>query len=146
MFTHHLFLFVFLLPLNAWAEVEKPVYTPPSPVISTEGVVQMIVGLLLVLAVIGVITWLLKRFAIIPTTAAGTLKVVAATGVGQRERVVIVEIENTWLVLGVAPGRVNRLHSMEKPVSDSGDKTLKTVSPDNFSTQLNQSMEKNNAQ
>lgn len=146
MHTRLLLLFIFLLPLSALAEMEKPAYTPPPPVISTEGVVQMIVGLLLVLAVIGAITWLLKRFAIIPTTAAGTLKIVAATGVGQRERVVIVEIENTWLVLGVAPGRVNRLHSMEKPVSDSGDKTLKTVSPDNFSTQLNQSMEKNNVQ
>lgn len=144
--NRYLFLSVFLFPLNALAEMEKPVYTPPPPVISTEGVVQMIVGLLLVLAVIGAITWLLKRFAIIPTAAAGALKVVAATGVGQRERVVIVEIENTWLVLGVAPGRVNRLHSMEKPVSDSTDKVLKTVSPDNFSTQLSQSMEKNNAQ
>jgi flagellar protein FliO/FliZ len=34
--------------------------------------------------------------------------------VGPRERVVIVEVEDTWLVVGVAPGRVNALHQMPK--------------------------------
>ena len=32
--------------------------------------------------------------------------------VGQRERVVVVEIGNTWLVLGIAAGQVRALHTM----------------------------------
>ncbi|MEQ1815906.1 MAG: flagellar biosynthetic protein FliO [Nitrosomonas sp.] len=110
--------------------------------ISTENTLQMMGGLLLVLAIIGSITWLLKRFSLISTAAAGVVKVVAATGVGQRERVIVVEIDNTWLVLGVAPGRVNKLHTMNKPLTD-------TATPDNppvetFATQLNQSIKKEN--
>ncbi|MDI1244807.1 MAG: flagellar biosynthetic protein FliO, partial [Rhodoferax sp.] len=30
----------------------------------------------------------------------------------QRERVVVVEVGNSWLVLGVAAGQVNALHTM----------------------------------
>lgn len=132
-------------PFHVLAETVKPSYVPPPSVISTESTMQMMGGLLLVLAIIGGITWLLKRFALIPTTATGTLKVVAATGIGQRERVVVVEIDDTWLVLGVAPGRVNKLHTMDKPVSDSPHKTQNTSSTEAFATQLNESINKNNA-
>jgi flagellar protein FliO/FliZ len=125
----------------ASAETVKPGYVPPAPVISTESTLQMIGALLLVLAVIVGGTWLLKRFALLPTVASGVVKVVAAAGVGQRERVVVVEIDQTWLVLGVAPGRVNKLHTMDKP---SSEPVAKTDHPpvETFAAQLNQSMEK----
>lgn len=134
-----------IFPFHVLAETGKPNYVPPPAVISTESTLQMMGGLILVLAIIGGITWLLKRFALIPTTTTGTLKVVAATGVGQRERVVVVEIDNTWLVLGVAPGRVNKLHAMDKPSSDTIDKTRNDPSTEAFATQLNESINKNNA-
>jgi len=103
-----------IIPLQVWGESGKQSPAPPESIVATEGMTKMIVGLLLVLAIIMVVAWLLKRFSMIPTTTAGHLKTVAAIGVGQRERVVIVEIGETWLVLGVAPGQVNTLHSMEK--------------------------------
>jgi len=145
MFNRYLILLVLILPFPAFAETGKPGYVPPPSVISTESTLQMMGGLLLVLAIIGCITWLLKRFALIPTAATGVLKVVAATGVGQRERIVIVEIDSTWLVLGVAPGRVNKLHTMDKPATNTTDKTQNNPSTEEFALQLNQTIEKNNA-
>lgn len=133
------------LSFSAVAETGKPSYVPPSPVISTESTVQMIGALLLVLAVIVGGTWLLKRFSLIPAVASGVVKVVAAAGVGQRERVVVVEIDQTWLVLGVAPGRVNKLHTMTKPGSDAPGTKPDHPPVETFATQLNQSMEKENA-
>ena len=133
-----------MCPFHAVAETGKSGYVPPA-VISSESTMQMMGGLLLVLAIIGGITWLLKRFALIPTTATGAMKIVAATGVGQRERVVIVEVDNTWLILGVAPGRVNKLHTMDKPTLDATDKTQNSPSTEAFAVQLNESIKKNNA-
>lgn len=139
------FIFILLaMPYPVAAETAKPGYAPPAPVISAESTLQMVGALLLVLAVIVGGTWLLKRFALLPVVASGVIKVVAATGVGQRERVVVVEIDQTWLVLGVAPGRVNKLHTMTKPPTDPAAK------PDRlpvgaFAMQLNQSMEKDHA-
>ncbi len=129
--------------LPAIAETGKPVLQPTSA-LSTENTMQMLGGLVLVLIIILGLAWVLKRFSLVPGTANGTMKLVAATGVGQRERVVIVEINGTWLVLGVAPGRVNMLHSMEKPsVSSQQDTAPEPVAAD-FVEQLNGSIRKNN--
>lgn len=145
MLIHYGMFLLLTLSFSAVAETGKPSYVPPSPVISTESTVQMIGALLLVLAVIVGGTWLLKRFSLIPAAASGVVKVVAAAGVGQRERVVVVEIDQTWLVLGVAPGRVNKLHTMTKPGSGAPGTKPDHPPVETFATQLNQSMEKENA-
>ncbi|OLO05577.1 flagellar biosynthetic protein FliO [Salinicola socius] len=73
------------------------------------------VSLLIVVAIILGCAWLLKRLG--PNRRAGTqhLRVVASTPVGQRERVVIVEVDDRWLVLGVGGGQVTKLESMAPP-------------------------------
>lgn len=70
---------------------------------------QMVFGLLIVLGLLLGALWLLKRISQPQGTAAGLLRVVAGVAVGSRERVVILELGNSWLVLGVAPGRVSAL-------------------------------------
>jgi flagellar protein FliO/FliZ len=146
MLSRYLLLFIMTVPpLQAVAETGKPGYLPPPAVISTESTLQMMGGLLLILALIGGITWLLRRFSLIPATSAGIVKVIAATGVGQRERVVVVEIDGTWLVLGVAPGRVSKLHAMAKPAAETSDPILQGSSAVVFAEQLNQSIKKENA-
>jgi flagellar protein FliO/FliZ len=70
---------------------------------------QMVFGLILVLALLLGTLWLLKRISQPRGAAAGLMRVVAGVAVGTRERVVILEIGNSWLVLGVAPGQVTTL-------------------------------------
>jgi flagellar protein FliO/FliZ len=69
----------------------------------------MLLGLAVVLALMVGALWLLKQLTQRRGGATSLLKVVAGTAVGPRERVVIVEVGSTWLVLGVAPGRVTPL-------------------------------------
>jgi len=102
-------------PLFASAEIARPAYTPPPPAAMTSGsVMQVIFSLILVLALVGLVAWLLKRISMPQHGAASLLKVVGGVAVGQRERVVLVEINDTWLILGVAPGQVRTLHTMPK--------------------------------
>ncbi|MEW6164212.1 MAG: flagellar biosynthetic protein FliO [Pseudomonadota bacterium] len=70
---------------------------------------QMVLGLIVVLALLLGALWLLKRISQPQGAAAGLLRVVAGIAVGSRERVVILELGNSWLVLGVAPGHVSTL-------------------------------------
>lgn len=70
---------------------------------------QMVFGLIAVLAILLGALWLLKRISQPQGAAAGLLRVVAGVAVGSRERVVILELGNSWLVLGVAPGQVTTL-------------------------------------
>ncbi|MDD5247944.1 MAG: flagellar biosynthetic protein FliO [Rhodocyclaceae bacterium] len=70
---------------------------------------QMLVGLAVVLAMLVGSLWLLKRLTHPRGQNSSLMRIVAGTAVGQRERVVLLEIGSTWLVLGVAPGEVSML-------------------------------------
>jgi flagellar protein FliO/FliZ len=72
-------------------------------------IVQLVLGLAVVIALLFASLWLLKRISAPRGEAAGLIRVVAGTAVGPRERVVILEIGGTWMVLGVAPGQVSAL-------------------------------------
>lgn len=68
--------------------------------------------LLVIIAMIFAFTWLARRLGPGRGTAGQHLRIMAAKAVGTKERVVIVEVEGTWLVLGVASGGVSKLHEM----------------------------------
>ncbi|MEC5396582.1 flagellar biosynthetic protein FliO [Uliginosibacterium sp. H1] len=73
---------------------------------------QMILGLAVVLACLYGALLLLKKLQQKAGQGTHSLKVLGATAVGPRERVVLVSVGNQVLVLGVAPGRVNTLHTL----------------------------------
>ncbi len=96
-------------PTNTAAASPAPsAVAAPAPNIGGN-LLQLIVGLAVVLALMVGALWLIKQLTQRRGAASGLLKVVTATAVGPRERVVIVEVGSTWLVLGVAPGRVTPL-------------------------------------
>ncbi|MBI5783983.1 MAG: flagellar biosynthetic protein FliO [Rhodocyclales bacterium] len=72
-------------------------------------IVQLVLGLAVVIALLFASLWLLKRISAPRGEAAGLIRVVAGTAIGPRERVVILEVGGTWMVLGVAPGQVSAL-------------------------------------
>jgi len=107
----------FLLPWNAVAQQavsQGAVVVPASP-ISFGGMLQVFLGLLVVLAVVAATAWLLRRFSLGQHAVGGAVRVVGGVALGPRERMVLVEIGETWLVLGVAPGQVSALHTMARP-------------------------------
>lgn len=76
---------------------------------------QMMLGLGIVLLLIAGMAWLLKKFMPGQVASSGDLRVVSAVAVGAKERVVLVDVGDTRLVLGVAPGHVVRLYEMPRP-------------------------------
>ena len=68
--------------------------------------------MVLVLGLIFALAWLARRFGLQRLGGSSVVKVISSASVGARERVVVVELAGTWLVLGVTPGQVNTLHSL----------------------------------
>ncbi len=91
--------------------------TPPD---SLASLMTMIVGLAVVLGVLFAVVWLMRRAGALRQTATGGLRLVAGLAVGARERVVLVEVGEHWLVLGVAPGAVRHLHTLAKIETAAG--------------------------
>jgi flagellar protein FliO/FliZ len=86
----------------------SPPTLAPTPDLGASAL-QMVFGLILVLGLLLGTLWLLKRLSQPRGQMAGLLRVIAGVAVGSRERVVILELGNSWLVLGVAPGQVTTL-------------------------------------
>ncbi|OGS99686.1 MAG: flagellar biosynthetic protein FliO [Gallionellales bacterium RIFCSPLOWO2_12_FULL_59_22] len=95
-------------------EGNRPAYTPPPPAVSTDGIVQILFSLLLVLAAIVLVAWLIKRINVAQQNSRHLLKVLGGVSIGQRERIVLVEIKDTWLVVGVGPGQIRTLHTLSR--------------------------------
>ena len=106
---------------------------------------QIIFSLILVLAAVAVVAWMMKRINMPQRGAASLLKVISGVAVGPRERVVLMEVNDTWLIVGVAPGQVSTLHTMPKGTLPSGAANLNTVPDGKFQIWLKQMVEKRNA-
>jgi flagellar protein FliO/FliZ len=78
------------------------------------GALQTFAGLIIVLALIVGAALVVKRIAPGRFGSVNLLKLVASLPVGTRERVVIVEMGDQWLVLGVTPASINTLHTAPK--------------------------------
>ena len=76
------------------------------------GLLQAGFALTMVIGLIFLFAWVARRFGLQPSGNGRLLKIVSSAMVGQRERVVVVEIGESWLVLGVAAGQVRALHTM----------------------------------
>jgi flagellar protein FliO/FliZ len=83
----------------------------PIEVLSAGTMLQFALGLAAVLGLILATGWVMKRSAL-GRSAPGMIKVVAGVAVGHRERVVIVDVADVRMVLGVAPGQVATLHTI----------------------------------
>lgn len=142
--------FAALLMALAWpaqAQESTPVPTLTRPELASS-IGQMLAGLAAVIVLLLATLWVIKRMST-PRGNSHGLKVLAATAVGPRERVVLVEVADTVLVLGVAQGWVCTLHSLPTatlPTQDgenSADSAKITGhSLSDFATRLRQHMER----
>ncbi|QGW83956.1 flagellar biosynthetic protein FliO [Variovorax paradoxus] len=90
--------------------VPSPVETAPA--VGASSLLQAGFGMFAVLGLIFLCAWAARRFGLQRLGGGQFVKVVSSAMVGQRERVVVVEVGATWLVLGVTSSQVNTLHSM----------------------------------
>lgn len=95
-------------------------------------------SLALVIAIILICTALLKRWNNTITRHGANLRIVGSTAVGNRERIVIVEVEDTWLVVGVGGGRITKLH--ERPAPEGRSSELPDTVPTSFSRRFSDAL------
>lgn len=82
------------------------------PSLGFGAVLQTVFGLALVIAVVFACGWLARRLGLQHGPKNALVKTVGGASLGGKERVAVVEIGDTWLVLGAAPGSVRLLHTL----------------------------------
>ncbi|CUI05002.1 flagellar biosynthetic protein FliO [Massilia antarctica] len=130
------------LPAPAAAQAAPGPMTGPS----AGNLLQTIFALTLVLALLGGMVWFMKRYG--PQSAAGAaqIRTVGALSLGGRERIIVVEVGDQWIVVGASPGRVNALATMPKRDAPPGGPALLVDGPasGSFAEWLKQTIDKRN--
>ena len=80
---------------------------------------HMILGLGAVLVLIFGLAWMAKRLNLNVGGVTTGMKVVASLNVGQKEKLLLVEVEGQRLLLGVTAGQVTLLRTMNE--ADAGE-------------------------
>jgi flagellar protein FliO/FliZ len=96
---------------NAVAQSAAPAASAPP---AGPSMLPMITALVFVLALIPLAMWLLKRFGGAHGAGSSGLRVVAQLALGPRERIVVVEAGERWLLLGVTAASITRVGTLAK--------------------------------
>jgi flagellar protein FliO/FliZ len=123
--------------------IPTPQATAPS---TGGGLLQTSLALLFVIGLMLGLAWLTKRFG--PKTLGGgnsNVKLVGSLSVGTRERILVVEVGEQWIVVGASPGRMNALATM--PRQESSEPAQPATLPGaNFADWIKQTIDKRNGQ
>ena len=116
-------------------------------VASAGSLTQVALVLVLVLGLIAGAAWLLKRLGVARNPGGTTVRIVSGVSLGNRERILVVEVADQWIVVGVAPGCINTLATMPRQESTaiSAGPGIPTPSGSNFALWLKQTMDKRSA-
>lgn len=101
---------------------------------------KVLLGLILVLALMAGLAWLMRGANLARSKMSGNpMRIVGAVSVGTRERVMIIEVADQWLVVGVTPTQISSLATMPiQPLAPLNNET----SGQQFSSWLKNSLQR----
>ena len=105
------------LPLSALAAepVAQVAATPAVGSVSGQ-LTQLVLGLLLVIGLIFLLAWLMRRVQRIGPGNGQVIELVGSRALGPRDRLVLVQVGEEQILLGITPGRITPLHVLKTPV------------------------------
>lgn len=81
---------------------------------TTVDTLQILAGLILVLGLIAILAWSLRRFHPMNMRTHLPAKIIGTLTLGARERITIIEIADQWLIIGITPGRMCMLATLQR--------------------------------
>ncbi|PSW90656.1 flagellar biosynthetic protein FliO [Photobacterium angustum] len=102
------------------AVVEKTIEKAPPPLRQAPdlNIATTLASLLLVIAIIVFLAWLLKRMRVAGISGNDSgLKVITQLAVGQRERVVLLQVGEEQMLVGITQHNISLLSKLDKPLN-----------------------------
>ncbi|MDR3299028.1 MAG: flagellar biosynthetic protein FliO [Candidatus Accumulibacter sp.] len=107
----------------AWAAAQTGAI-PETPAVPGGAMLQMLFGLALIVGLLFLGAYLLRRFNGGGTFGnTGPLRVVGRLALSPRERIVLIEVGDSWIVVGIVPGQIETLHTLPKGELPVGKET-----------------------
>ena len=116
-----------LMTVPAVVQEAVPAVSPTS--LFTGDYLLQVIGsfVVVILLLVGVLV-LLRRFNGVSSQMSGNMRVISSVGVGQRERVVLLQVGEEQILVGVGPGNVRKIHAFDEPVVEPSASTTPSFS------------------
>jgi len=82
--------------------------------LSNTNLTKWTLGLFVILILIGVVAWAVKRFSNLGFSQTGNMKIISGLSIGNREKVVLMKAGESHILLGVTATQIQTLHVFEK--------------------------------
>jgi flagellar protein FliO/FliZ len=129
-----------LLPVGSFCSTlqaqGEPLASVPLEPLSSPYLLKLTGGLLLVVLVIFALAWLLRKLNLNQQSNNSLIKIIAGLSLGTRDRIVLLQVGEEQILLGLTPGRIEKLHTLEVPLDVSGEQIAKS----SFAASLNRLM------
>ena len=104
----------------------------PDPVMSSDYLLRLVFGLAFIVVLIFVLARFVTRFNFNQGAGNGALKIIAGLPTGARDRIVLLQVGEEQILLGLTPGRIEKLHALSVPIETNQE----TVVTGNFARKL----------
>ena len=85
-----------------------------APGVPSSNFIQAFLGLIVIVALLFGTAWFARKFTGGRGFGQGGMRIIGGVTLGPRERIVLVEAGNDWLVIGIVPGQIRKLHTLPK--------------------------------
>ncbi|NEV60500.1 flagellar biosynthetic protein FliO [Thiorhodococcus minor] len=85
---------------------------------------QLLGGLVLVIVLIILFAWMLRRMPGLQGQGPSLIQVLAVRNLGARERLMLIQVGEEQVLIGVTPSGIQRLHTLAKPLDVAPDTPL----------------------
>jgi flagellar protein FliO/FliZ len=77
---------------------------------------KITLALLGIVLLIFVLAWAARKMQLTPTSGQQLIRVLSAVPVGSRDRIALIEVGEEQILLGLSPGRIQKLHVLSSPL------------------------------
>ena len=120
--------FLYLLPTICYGEnlanQSAQIASSGNPM-SFSYVMQILISFLVVIGFILFIAWFMKRTGRLGYGSGQIIKIKSSISLGMREKILIIEVANENIVVGVAPGQIRTLHVLANGVETDNQEKFK---------------------
>jgi len=112
-------LLISLLLVSATADAEAV-----TGIVGGSEVLSMVMSLVIIVAAILALAWLFSRSKLAATGGRDSIQIVASRALGTKERLLLVEVGDQQLLVGMTPTQVNTLHVFDGRVVEVEPQTM----------------------
>ncbi len=129
---------IILMPSTIFASDESTATVINTGPINADNMMQLVIGLMIVLACIVVLAWIAKRMNHLQSSTGGMLKIIGGLNIGTKEKIVLLQVGSEQILIGVTQSNISKLHLLKTPIENDD---ANTKAQKNFSHRLAEKMD-----